>query len=81
MGVTTNNGSVVDAYIPTDFKYEFSKRPILVINSNTGLGAEVVPVMLDVVQSVVDDSATRITPLIGITTVVDCPPEDHRGNM
>ena len=81
VGVTTNNGSVVDAYIPTDFKYEFNKRPILVINSNTGLGAEVVPVMLDVVQSVVDDSATRITPLIGITTVVDCPPEDHRGNM
>ena len=38
------------------------------------------PVILDVVQSVVDDSATRITPLIGITTVVDCPPEDHRSN-
>ena len=79
VGVTTNNGSIVDAYIPTDFKYEFNKRPILVINSNTGLGAEVVPVMLDVVQSVVDDSATRV-PLIGITTVIDCPPEDHRSN-
>ena len=80
VGVTTNNGSIVTAYVPTDFKYEFNRRPILVINSNTGLGAEVVPVMLDVVQSVVDDSATRITPLIGITTVVDCPPEDHRSN-
>jgi len=80
VGVTTNNGSIVDAYVPTDFKYEFNRRPILVINSNTGLGADVVPVMLDVVQSVVDDSATRITPLIGITTVVDCPPEDHRSN-
>ena len=79
VGVTTNNGSIVDAYIPTDFNYEFNKRPILVINSNTGLGAEVVPVMLDVVQSVVDDSATRV-PLIGITTVIDCPPEDHRSN-
>jgi len=79
VGVTTNNGSIVDAYIPTDFSHEFNKRPILVINSDTGLGAEVVPVMLDVVQSVVDDSATRV-PLIGIGTVIDCPTEDHRSN-
>ena len=80
VGVTTNNGSIVDAYIPTDFSYEFNRRPILVINSDTGLGAELVPVMLDVVQSVVDDSATRV-PLIGISTVIDCPTEDHRSNV
>tara|TARA_Y100001963_G_scaffold147131_1_gene223040 strand:+ start:141 stop:2642 length:2502 start_codon:yes stop_codon:yes gene_type:complete len=79
VGVTTNNGSIVDAYLPTDFNYEFDSRPTLVINTNTGVDAELVPVMLDVVQSVVDDSATRV-PLIGITTVIDCPPEDHRSN-
>ena len=80
VGVTTNNGSIVKVDIPTDYKYEFDRRPTLVINSNTGNGAEVVPVMLDVVQSVVDDSAIR-RPLVGITSVIDCPPEDHRSNM
>ena len=64
------------AICTTKSKYEFDRRPDLIINSNTGNGAELVPIMLDVVQSVVDDSAIR-RPLVGITSVIDCPPEDH----
>ncbi len=73
--VTPGNGSIV--YVdptPTD-GFGFSKRPRVTINSTTGFGAEIIPIMKYNVQFT-DDSA-GVRPLIGITSVIDCPPEDH----
>tara|TARA_B100000902_G_scaffold338922_1_gene340769 strand:- start:867 stop:3458 length:2592 start_codon:yes stop_codon:yes gene_type:complete len=68
---TPGNGSIVlPINIPSDFGYEFNTRPRLLINSTTGRGAELSPIVIDVNQSIVDDS---IKPLIGMTTsVIDC---------
>jgi len=68
---TPGNGSIVlPVNIPSDFGYEFNTRPRLLINSKTGRGAELSPIVIDVNQSVVDDS---VKPLIGMTTsVIDC---------
>ena len=68
---TPGNGSIVlPINIPSDFGYEFNTRPRLLINSTTGRGAELSPIVVDVNQSVVDDS---VKPLIGMTTsVIDC---------
>ena len=68
---TPGNGSIVlPVNIPSDFGYEFNTRPRLLINSTTGRGAELSAIVIDVNQSVVDDS---VKPLIGMTTsVIDC---------
>ena len=55
--------------IPTDFNYEFTGTPTIRINTNTGFGAEFVPLMSETSQSRVDDS---VKPLVGITSVIDC---------
>ena len=71
MNPTPGNGSIVlPVNIPSDFGYEFNTRPRLLINSKTGRGAELSAIVIDVNQSVVDDS---VKPLIGMTTsVIDC---------
>ena len=74
--VVTPNGSIVRVDPPTDSNHEYTSTPVLKINTNTGYGANFVPVMKDI-QVTTTDSAVR--PLGGITSVIDCPTEDHRG--
>ena len=65
----TDNGSIIKIDLPTDFSFEFTSRPRISINSDTGYGAEIIPIMSDINQSRVDDS---VKPLVGITSVIDC---------
>ena len=65
----TGNGSIIGVDLPTDFSFEFTSMPRISINSNTGYGAEILPIMKDINQSRVDDS---VKPLVGITSVIDC---------
>ena len=53
---------------------EMSSRPDITIESETGYGAEFIPIMRYNVQSTSD----IVRPLIGITTVIDCPTTDHQ---
>ena len=48
--------------------------PEITVESDTGFGAEFIPRMRYSVQSTSD----IVRPLIGITTVVDCPTTDHQ---
>ena len=73
--VITPNGSIVAIDTPNNFNHEFTSVANLKINTNSGYGANFVPVMKDIELSITD-SAVR--PLIGIATVIDCPTEDHR---
>ncbi len=76
--VTPGNGSIVYVDPTPTGGFGFSKRPRVRINSTTGFGAEIIPVMKYNVQFT-DDSA-GVRPLVGITSVIDCPPEDHISN-
>ena len=49
----------------------------MLIDSRTGFGAKLIPIMKDTNQSTVDDI---VRPLVGIASVIDCPTEDHRSN-
>ena len=53
---------------------EMSSRPDITIESETGYGAEFIPIMRYNIQSTSD----IVRPLIGITTVIDCPTTDHQ---
>ena len=48
--------------------------PTITVESDTGFGAEFIPRMRYSVQSTSD----IVRPLIGITTVIDCPTTDHQ---
>ncbi len=74
INVTPGNGSIVDVQIPTDFRYEFTTRAGMLIDSKTGFGAKLIPIMKDRYQSSVDDA---VRPLVGITSVIDCPTDEH----
>ena len=52
---------------------EMGSRPDITIESKNGYGAEFIPIMKYNVQSTSD----IVRPLIGITTVIDCPTTDH----
>ena len=53
---------------------EMGSRPEITIESENGYGAEFIPIMKYSVQSTTD----IVRPLIGITTVIDCPTTDHQ---
>ena len=53
---------------------EMGSRPDITIESETGYGAEFIPIMRYNIQSTSD----IVRPLIGITTVIDCPTTDHQ---
>ncbi len=72
--VTPGNGSIIDIQIPTNFKHEFTTRAGMLIDSRTGFGAKLIPIMKDTNQSTVDDI---VRPLVGITSVIDCPTDEH----
>ena len=69
IGLTPNGSFAGVISIPTDFNYEFTTIPTIRINTNTGFGAEFLPLMSEINQSRVDDS---VKPLVGITSVIDC---------
>ena len=65
--VSPNSGSIVSIK-PIQYPiYEFTDNPTIVINTNTGVGAKLVPVIEYKVQTV-----ENITSISGITSVVDC---------
>ena len=54
------------------------KRPIIVLNTNEGSSAELIPIMKYNPQLTTDqDGSAGVRPLVGITSVIDCPPDEH----
>tara|TARA_Y100001970_G_scaffold117600_1_gene146214 strand:+ start:89 stop:2410 length:2322 start_codon:yes stop_codon:yes gene_type:complete len=58
----------------TPWNREMDELPEITIESETGFGADFIPRMRYNVQSTSD----IVRPLIGITTVIDCPTTDHQ---
>ena len=75
----TPNGSIIGAQLPSDYNLEFDSRPIISLNSTQGFNGELTPIMKYNVQLTTDsqDGSAGIRPLIGITSVIDCPPDEH----
>ena len=48
------------------------------MDTNTGYGAQFSVVMKDINTSAVDDI---VRPLVGITSVIDCPPDERIGTV
>jgi len=74
----TPNGSIIGAQLPTTNNLEYNKRPIIVLNTTEGSSAELIPIMKYNAQLITDqDGSTGVRPLVGITSVIDCPPDEH----
>jgi len=75
----TPNGSIIGVQLPTDFNLEIDSRPIITLNTKTGIGGRLLPIMKYNNQFITDnnDGSSGIRPLIGITSVIDCPPDEH----
>ena len=70
--VTPGNGSVIDVVLPNDFgNFEYNSTPFIVINTRTGRGASLVPVM-EFKETFKDDGGIKRSGLVGITSVIDC---------
>lgn len=71
--ITTPNGSIVKIQVPTNFNQLFSNTPTLIINTNTGVGANLVPVMKYVPQGLyLNKNAKLKISQDKIINVVDC---------
>ena len=74
----TPNGSIIGAQLPTNNNLEYDKRPIIILNTNEGSSAELIPIMKYNAQLTTDqDGSAGVRPLVGITSVIDCPPDEH----
>ena len=74
----TPNGSIIGAQLPTDNNLEYDKRPIIVLNTTDGFSGKLIPIMKYNAQLITDqDGSTGVRPLVGITSVIDCPPDEH----
>jgi hypothetical protein len=69
--VTSESGAIVDVSLPTNIVGGFNSIPVLTINTNTGVGAELIAVMKYTPNYV---STTGISAVSGIavTSVIDC---------
>ena len=67
-----NFGRIVAIEIVEQIPYDIF--PDMTVISETGYGAEFIPIMRYNIQSTSD----IVRPLIGITTVIDCPTTDHQ---
>jgi hypothetical protein len=71
--ILTNNGSIIginsSGYCPD----RFSTTPTITINTNTGVGAKLKPVIRFVPQIVAATTTTTTTSTTQIITIVDCP--------
>jgi len=74
--ITPYNGSIIG--VPINLNYQFTQRPLVEMDTKTGYGAQFSVVMKDINTSVVDDV---VRPLVGITSVIDCPPDERIGTV
>ena len=74
--ITPYNGSIIG--VPINLNYQFTQRPLVTLDTNTGYGAQFSVVMKDINTSAVDDV---VRPLVGITSVIDCPPDERIGTV
>ena len=72
--ITSPNGALVGVTLPPNYGSEFSKKPNININTQTGFGASLIPIMKfkGQLKTDVDADKRRATPLIGIDHVIDC---------
>ena len=74
----TPNGSIIGAQLPTDNNLEYDIRPLIVLNTTDGFSGKLTPIMKYNAQLITDqDGSTGVRPLVGITSVIDCPPDEH----
>ena len=69
--VSPGSGAIVNVIQPNNTIGDFTQVPTLTINTNTGVGAEFVPLM-KFTPSYVGIGSTTITSGIGVTSVIDC---------
>ena len=75
---TTPNGSIIGAQLPTNNNLEYDSRPLIVLNTTDGFSGKLTPIMKYNAQLTTDqDGSTGVRPLVGITSVIDCPPDEH----
>ena len=72
--VTTPSGSIATINFPENINTEFTSPPTLIVNTKTGVGANIIPIMSFKGQFKEDTGADerRARPLIGIEQVIDC---------
>ena len=71
--IITPNGSVVKVKLPNNFNQSFARPPIITINTNTGVGAEVIPVMKYTQQGIfVNKDSKSVIDQKQVIDVVDC---------
>ena len=71
--IITPNGSVVKVKLPNNFNQSFARPPIITINTNTGVGAEVIPVMKYTQQGIfVNKDSKSVIDQKQVISVVDC---------
>ena len=71
--VTPGNGSIVGVIPDTETgNREFSRTPTIIINTQTGRGASLIPVMEFKPKIDTDNSGVKRSTLVGITSVIDC---------
>lgn len=71
--IITPNGSVVKVKLPNNFNQSFARPPIITINTNTGVGAEVIPVMKYTQQAIfVNKDSKSVIDQKQVINVVDC---------
>ena len=72
--ITTPSGSIAQIKFPPNINTEFSTAPTIVVNTKTGVGANIIPIMSTKGLFATDTGADerRARPLIGIEKVIDC---------
>ena len=72
--ITSTSGCIAIVNFPTNVSTEFTTIPTLAINTKTGVGANIIPIMSFKPLFVTDTGAEerRTKPLIGIPSVIDC---------
>ena len=72
--ITSPTGAVVSVNIPPNYTTEYNRFPSARLNTATGIGAKVIPIMSFTPQFKTDVTAAdrRVKPLIGIERVIDC---------
>ena len=74
----TPNGSIIGAQLPTNNNLEYDSSPLIVLNTTDGFSGKLIPIMKYNAQLTTDrDGSTGVRPLVGITSVIDCPPDEH----
>ena len=74
----TPNGSIIGAQLPTNNNLEYDGRPLIILNTTNGFSGKLTPIMKYNAQLTTDqDGSKGVRPLVGITSVIDCPPDEH----